>query len=170
MQDNYSRRSVLKVSGSYGAGFGALASAGVPRASTLHQFEKGPWVNSEPELFRLVDSGFERATTQVILRHEPTGRVVDTFELRTTGTNHPDVKRRPHEERFPAVAADIDSFSDVPPGHYELVVRRGNLVGQTTFTVGQTGLPESYNLHARILPDGRLDVGSTYSQPSLPTG
>lgn len=172
MSKDYSRRDVLQMSGAYGVGFSALASSDVSQLNRLtagQRPNRNPKADRAPELFRLIDSGFERGQTKVRLRREPTGRVVETFELQTTGTNHPENRGRAHEEQFPHVAADIDSFGNLPAGSYTLEVFRGDLYGKTTFTVSNAGLPPSYNIHARILPDGQLRVGSSYSQPSLVT-
>ena len=161
-----SRRKVLKVSGAYGFGFAGLASSSI--ASVNASGPEAPTADSDPRLFRLVDSGFDRSPTVVRLRSQTNGRVAKKYSVHTTGTNHPSQNGRTHEERFPTVAADIDSFRELQPGEYKLEVHHEDLAGETTFSVSRAGIPDSIRFYALIMPDGRLRVGSVNVNDPVP--
>jgi hypothetical protein len=91
------------------------------------------------------------------------------YELRTIGTNHPEMKGKPHDEKFPHVAADIDSFGNLPPGSYKLEVEHGELYEETTFTFGESGIPDGDKIHAKVLPNNELTIRTMHIDPSLPT-
>lgn len=159
MTKYYSRRRILK-SSAVGSFSGVVISGASVQLAAGDQ--EGSIPGNDPELFRLINSGFDRSKTTVEVL-DPVGVVVQTYNLETIGTNHPDMQDKSHEERFPHIAKDIDSFGDLSPGKYTLRVNNNDLQGQTIFVVAENGqLIDETVLGARILPDDQLKVSNYY--------
>lgn len=97
------RRDILKMSGSSVSvtGFASGRASPSAAATTTSQTNLSPEARTKSSLFRLINNSRGRGQTAVRLRHPPTGHLVKTFNLDTTGTNHPEMVDRPHKERFP---------------------------------------------------------------------
>ena len=166
-EETPSRRDVLRKSAAYG--IGTVGAAGLPvigRASAAAQ-ENAPQAGDPIDLFRLIDSGVEQGSTSVRVRRADNDAIAKRFELETVGTNNPAVDDLLHAGRFPMVAADIRSFGRLPPGRYRLDVSRGELSDSAAFTIRNGRLVDADVFVARILPDGRLDVGSRHTDDPL---
>lgn len=158
-EENPSRRSVLRASTAYGVG-AATGLSVIGQATGVSVPDQGPRADDPTQLFRLIDSGFERRSTTVRIRQRSTGETVNEFSLETVGTNNPAVRDLSHEARFPKIAADIESFGRLAPGRYTLEVVSGDLRDSTEFTAGTGPLLPTKTLNARILPDEQLKVNS----------
>lgn len=165
------RRDILKMSGSSISVTGFASGRASPSAAvaTTSQTNLSPEARTESSLFRLINNSRGRGQTAVHLRHPPTGHLVKTFNLDTTGTNHPEMVDRPHKERFPHVAADVNSFGNIPGGEYVLEVQHQELIGKIHVYVDNGGLPPGYKIESYIMPDGRLEVEPVVVLPSRPS-
>jgi hypothetical protein len=156
MTERYSRRSIIKSS----VYTGAIAGFGVKEFTTKARgasFDTGPSADTSSHLFRFVDSGFNREKTTVDIRKKKTGETVKQFQLKTVGTNHPEMRKKSHKRRFPSVAADINSFG-IPPGKYEIKLIQGDLSGKTSFTMSDRGLGYGDKISALLLPNDKLKL------------
>lgn len=161
MTQEPTRRDVLKKSSALGVGVTGLATTGIPDfefPKTLTSVVQEPSANRDTDLFRFINNGVGSDVAKVTLRDSATGQSVDTYRLETVGTNHPSLNGVPHEDRFPKVAADINSFGNVPAGVYTVEVQYGDLVGKTTVPVGEDGVFSGLRVKSYVQPDGRIKV------------
>lgn len=133
------------------------------------EYAASPTVDSNPELFRLIDKGAEKDQTTVRIRPSNSGKAIRTYTLYTTGSQHPDMQAKSLEEAYPYVAEDINSFDDLPPGMYMIEVENDGAVGQETFRWEETGLLDGNVIKATVTWDGEVRMDIYHSDPGTGT-
>lgn len=167
MTEEPTRRDVLKNSSALG--IAGLASTGLPDfdlPTNVASVEQEPSANRNTDLFRFINNSVGSGAAKVTLRNAVTGQVAKTFRLDTVGTNHPNLNGMSHQARFPKVAADINSFGEVPSGVYTVEVQYGDLIGRTKVPVGDAGVPDGLRVKSYVQPDGRIKVDLVAVNPA----
>lgn len=140
-----------------------------PTPTNEPDYADSPSADSNPELFRLIDKGAEKDKTTVRIRPSNSDKVIRTYTLNTTGSQHFDMQDKSLEETYPYVAEDINSFDDLPPGKYVIEVENDGVVGQETFMWGETSLQDGNVIKATVMWDGCVRMDIYHSDPGTGT-